>query len=189
MKFSFDFPEPSVEIAGLRIAFLVFTHENAYGLDAAAMKLVRGSDGLRIECMIPQLVERATHDRTFSRRVPAAKTLERLRKGGRLSRTDVGVAPVPRLRPCTPGQANARLDGGKNAEPDEPQPERRQSSGFPSWAKWGIGIVAGIAGLNFVQDNRVNTFFGNPGCGFGMRPYAGMWNPALSMANGFFPYW
>ena len=33
-KFSFDFPEPSVEFAGLRFGFLVFSRENAYALDA-----------------------------------------------------------------------------------------------------------------------------------------------------------
>src|SRR5213594_5134393 len=37
MKFSFDFPEPSVEFAGLRFGFLVFTRENTYALDASAM--------------------------------------------------------------------------------------------------------------------------------------------------------
>src|SRR5437762_9730971 len=36
-KFSFDFPEPSVEFAGLRFGFLVFTRENAYALDASTM--------------------------------------------------------------------------------------------------------------------------------------------------------
>jgi hypothetical protein len=36
-KFSFDFPEPSVEFAGLRYGFLVFSRENAYALDASAM--------------------------------------------------------------------------------------------------------------------------------------------------------
>src|SRR5438093_13241465 len=34
-KFSFDFPEPSVEFAGMRFSVLVFTRENAYGLDAS----------------------------------------------------------------------------------------------------------------------------------------------------------
>src|SRR2546430_15987967 len=34
MKFSFDFPEPSVEFEGYRFGFLLFTRENAYGLDA-----------------------------------------------------------------------------------------------------------------------------------------------------------
>jgi hypothetical protein len=50
MKFSFDFPEPSVEVDGLRLGFLVFTYENAYGLDGSAMKLTREPEGLRILC-------------------------------------------------------------------------------------------------------------------------------------------
>ncbi len=36
-KFSFDFPEPSVEFNGMRFGVLVFTRENAYGLDASQM--------------------------------------------------------------------------------------------------------------------------------------------------------
>jgi hypothetical protein len=31
MKFSYDFPEPSVEFGGLRISFRVHTFENTYG--------------------------------------------------------------------------------------------------------------------------------------------------------------
>jgi hypothetical protein len=50
MKFSFDFPEPSVELSGLRFGFLVFTHQNAYGLDARSMKVAREGDSLRIAC-------------------------------------------------------------------------------------------------------------------------------------------
>jgi len=46
MKFSFDFPEPSVEIAGLRFGFLVFSRENAYGLDADRMTVETVTDGL-----------------------------------------------------------------------------------------------------------------------------------------------
>jgi hypothetical protein len=33
MKFSFDFPEPSVEFQGLRFSFRLYTFENTYGLD------------------------------------------------------------------------------------------------------------------------------------------------------------
>ena len=33
MKFSFDFPEPSVAFGDYRFGFLVFTEENTYGLD------------------------------------------------------------------------------------------------------------------------------------------------------------
>ena len=36
MKFSFDFPEPSVAFGDYRFGFLVFTDENTYGLDRAA---------------------------------------------------------------------------------------------------------------------------------------------------------
>ena len=34
-KLSFDFPEPSVSFAGVRLGFLVFSRENTYGLDLA----------------------------------------------------------------------------------------------------------------------------------------------------------
>src|SRR5207237_1627279 len=47
MKFSFDFPEPSVEFAGLRFGFLVFTRENAYALDESAMG-AEGTDALTV---------------------------------------------------------------------------------------------------------------------------------------------
>src|SRR2546422_2535572 len=47
-KFSFDFPEPSVEFAGLRFGFLVFTRENAYALDASTMAAEGTGDGLSI---------------------------------------------------------------------------------------------------------------------------------------------
>ena len=52
-KFSFDFPGPSVEFAGLRFSFLVFSRENAYALDAGKMAV----GGLRagVEPFIEQL--------------------------------------------------------------------------------------------------------------------------------------
>ena len=49
-KFSFDFPEPSVPFAGLTFGFLVFTRENAYALDAAAMKAEASGDTLTLTC-------------------------------------------------------------------------------------------------------------------------------------------
>jgi len=48
MKFSFDFPEPSVEFAGLRFGFLVFTRENTYGLQADAMTVEPAGDTLAV---------------------------------------------------------------------------------------------------------------------------------------------
>ena len=50
MKFSFDFPEPSVAFGGLRFGFLVFTDENTYGLDASRITADRHGDTLRITC-------------------------------------------------------------------------------------------------------------------------------------------
>lgn len=50
MKFSFDFPEPSVEIGGLQISFRLYTFENAYGLDREAMTVEDKGDGLEIQC-------------------------------------------------------------------------------------------------------------------------------------------
>jgi hypothetical protein len=47
-KFSFDFPEPSVEFAGLRFGFLVFSRENAYGLDASTITTAESGDDLLV---------------------------------------------------------------------------------------------------------------------------------------------
>jgi len=49
-KFSFDFPEPSVAFGGLRFGFRVFTYENTYGLDAAAMTAEGNDDALTLRC-------------------------------------------------------------------------------------------------------------------------------------------
>lgn len=50
MKFSFDFPEPSLSFEGLRFGFLVFTYENVYGLDAGSMTAATDGDGLELDC-------------------------------------------------------------------------------------------------------------------------------------------
>jgi len=47
-KFSFDFPEPSVEFNGMRFSVLVFTRENAYGLDASQMTAQAADTGLEV---------------------------------------------------------------------------------------------------------------------------------------------
>src|SRR5206468_12733431 len=49
MKFSFDFPEPSVEFAVLRFGFLVFTRENTYALDASTMTADATGDAVAIK--------------------------------------------------------------------------------------------------------------------------------------------
>ena len=49
-KFSFDFPEPSVEFGGLTFGFLVFSRENVYGLDAGKIVVSGAGDALAIDC-------------------------------------------------------------------------------------------------------------------------------------------
>jgi hypothetical protein len=50
MKFSYDFPEPSVEFGGLRISFRLHTFENTYGLDHGSIKLATTTDGIEMTC-------------------------------------------------------------------------------------------------------------------------------------------
>jgi len=50
MKFSFDFPEPVVSFGEHRFGFLVFTAENAYGLDRDKMRVSANGDTMQIDC-------------------------------------------------------------------------------------------------------------------------------------------
>src|SRR5262249_42089330 len=50
MKFSYDFPEPAVELGGLRISFRIHTFENTYGLDRQAMTVQEFPEGLDMSC-------------------------------------------------------------------------------------------------------------------------------------------
>ncbi|MEP7348310.1 MAG: twin-arginine translocation signal domain-containing protein, partial [Gemmatimonadaceae bacterium] len=47
-KFSFDFPEPSVEFGGYRFSAVLFTRENAYSLDRERLKVETTPNGLRL---------------------------------------------------------------------------------------------------------------------------------------------
>lgn len=47
---SFDFPEPSVAFDGYQFGFMIYTYENAYGLDASRMRAEASDDGLHISC-------------------------------------------------------------------------------------------------------------------------------------------
>ena len=50
MKFSFDFPEPSVVFGDYRFGFLVFTDENVYGMDRAKLRAEGNGDALKVTC-------------------------------------------------------------------------------------------------------------------------------------------
>jgi hypothetical protein len=49
-KFSFDFPEPSVGFGGFQFGFMVFTFENAYGLDASRLQAEVDGDVMHVTC-------------------------------------------------------------------------------------------------------------------------------------------
>ncbi len=49
-KFSFDFPEPSVEFDNLRFGFIVFGRDNAYAMDPHGMQATETPAGLSITC-------------------------------------------------------------------------------------------------------------------------------------------
>ena len=50
MRFSFDFPEPSVAFGDHRFGFLVFTEENTYALDRSRMRANGTGDALELTC-------------------------------------------------------------------------------------------------------------------------------------------
>jgi hypothetical protein len=50
MKFSFDFPEPSVVFGDHRFSFLVFTDENTYALDRERMTARGNADRIELTC-------------------------------------------------------------------------------------------------------------------------------------------
>lgn len=50
MRFSYDFPEPSVMFGDYKFGFLVFTGENTYGLDRTKLRAEGNGDALRITC-------------------------------------------------------------------------------------------------------------------------------------------
>lgn len=50
MKFSFGFPEPSVEFEGLQFSFRLYSFENTYTLDPDSISIKPRSDGVEIHC-------------------------------------------------------------------------------------------------------------------------------------------
>jgi hypothetical protein len=50
MRFSFDFPEPSVVFGPHRFGFVLFTNENTYSLDRERMRATGNDDGLKLTC-------------------------------------------------------------------------------------------------------------------------------------------
>ena len=115
MKFSFDFPEPSVEFGGLRFGFLVFTRENAYALDASALSADGTGDALSLK---------ATGLTWAGGQAKATGRLDaRLRKNGDAVLCDVSAEmdqPIKAVTVVVRGVPRGKLSSG-GGEPFDPK--------------------------------------------------------------------
>jgi len=106
-KFSFDFPEPSVEYEGLRFGFLVFSRENAYGL--AADRLSAEVDGGDLVVTGSELVWAGGQARAPGR------VAARLRRNGDWIEWDVTAAmdqPIKAVTTVVRGVPRGRISVG-----------------------------------------------------------------------------
>jgi hypothetical protein len=172
-KFSFDFPEPSVEFAGLRFGFLVFSRENAYGLDASQMTAVPSGDALALTAT--GLVWAGGQER-----VPGRVTA-RLRTQGDAILWDVTAEmdqPVKAVTTVLRGVPRGKLSSG-GAEPFDPKDDE-VLWGYPFGGgdlfggntAWGMGTPLAVvrrSDREFLAlsslDDRVRTkrFYFQPG--------------------------
>jgi len=113
-KFSFDFPEPSVEFAGMRFGFLVFTRENTYGLHASAMTAETSGDAVVVTAT--RLVWAGGQEST------AGRVTARLRRDGDAVLCDVTAEadqPIKALTVIVRGVPRGKLSSG-GAAPFDP---------------------------------------------------------------------
>jgi len=172
-KFSFDFPEPSVEFGGLRFAFLVFTRENAYGLDQSRITVESGPETLTLTCT--GLVWAGGQERAPGRLVA------RFRRSGQTIEWDVAAEmqrPIKSVTSVIRGLPRGRLSAGGGA-PFDPHDDE-VLWGYPFGAgdlfggntAWGLGtpLVAVQGGerdfwsLSSLDDRvRAKRFYFQPG--------------------------
>ncbi|HET7251268.1 MAG TPA: hypothetical protein VFI79_15560 [Gemmatimonadales bacterium] len=136
-KFSFDFPEPSVEFNGLRFGFRLFSRENVYGLDARAMTASPTADGLEVTAA--GLVWAGGQERATGR------LAARLRMDGDAVRCDVTAEldqPIKAVTTVVRGVPRGKLSSG-GAEPFDPHDDE---------VLWGYPFGAGdLFGDNTAQ--------------------------------------
>lgn len=173
MKFSFDFPEPSVEFAGLRFGFLVFSRENAYALDASAMSAEGTGDTLTLTSA---RLTSAGGQLTAPGRVEA-----RLRKDGDAILCDVTAQmdqPIKAVTVVVRGIPRGKLSSG-GGEPFDPKDDE-VLWGYPFGAgdlwgdntAWGMGTPLTVVqsgdghylALSSLDDHvRAKRFYFQPG--------------------------
>ena len=172
-KFSFDFPEPSVAYQGLAFGFLVFSRENAYGMNGAKMTANADGDGLVVRC--PEFVWAGGQEHA------AGSLTARLRKNGDWIEWDVTAEmdrPIKAVTTVVRGVPRGKLSIGGGAPADQHDDEvligYPFSGGdlFGGNTAWGTGtplvaVQAGDAEFFFLSslDDRVRTkrFYFQPG--------------------------
>ena len=171
-KFSFDFPEPSVELAGLRFGFLVFTRENAYALDASAMTAEGSADALSLTAT--RLLWAGGQERA------AGRVSARLRRDGDATLCDVTAEmdqPIKAVTTVVRGVPRGKLSssGGAPFDPHDDEVLWGYPFGggdlFGDNTAWGMGTPLTVvqAGDQFIAlsslDDRVRTkrFYFQPG--------------------------
>ncbi|HYR30730.1 MAG TPA: hypothetical protein VEO93_02330, partial [Gemmatimonadales bacterium] len=172
-KFSFDFPEPSVELWGLKFGFRVFTRENVYGLDLAQLHAEASDASATLTAT--GLVWAGGQEHA------AGKLTARFRKTGDTIEWDTTVEldqPVKSVTTVIRGIPRGNLSGGGNA-PFDPKDDE-VLWGYPFGAgdlfggntAWGLGTpfvaVVPAAGdvwaLSSLDDRvRAKRFYFQPG--------------------------
>ncbi|HKE90209.1 MAG TPA: hypothetical protein VKB45_07730 [Gemmatimonadales bacterium] len=172
-KFSFDFPEPSVEFSGLRFGFLVFSRENAYGLDASAMTATATADSLEVTAT--SLVWAGGQERA------PGGLVARLRRDGEAVLCDVTAnleQPIKAVTTVVRGVPRGKLSSG-GSEPFDPHDDE-VLWGYPFGAgdlfgdntAWGMGTPLTVVqsgdqaftALSSLDDRvRAKRFYFQPG--------------------------
>ncbi len=172
-KFSFDFPEPSVEYEGLKLGFRVFSRENAYGLSREKMEVAADGEATVVTCR--EFVWAGGQERAPGR------LTARLRKSGAFVEWDVTAEmeiPIKAVATVVRGIARGKISNGGapagDTHDDEVLIGYPFSGGdlFGGNTAWGAStplviVQHGDADFSFLSslDDRVRTkrFYFQPG--------------------------
>jgi hypothetical protein len=173
-KFSFDFPEPSVEFAGLRFGFLVFSRENVYGLDGTRMEAEASGDSLTLRA--GELVWAGGQERA------AGRLTARFRRDGDTIEWDAAAEmdqPIKSVTAVIRGIPRGQISPGGNPPFDPHDNELLFGYPFSAGDLFGgntasglgtpyVAVVSGGAGpvwsLSSLDDRvRAKRFFFQPG--------------------------
>lgn len=138
-KFSFGFPEPSIEVGSFRFGFLLFTRENVYGLDMAGMTLESTSSGLTLTAN--GLVWAGGQERA------QGKVVVQFRVTGEEIRWDITAEmdqPIKSVTTVIRGLPRGRIAGGGGGAFDPGQDELLFGYPFGAGDLFGDNAAAGL---------------------------------------------